>query len=82
MKNVLPPLVIILERYISALSVRSTLARSLERCGLHAGELPSKDAAHVVAEAMVALRLFCPPNKLPELMLELADFCEACDSHA
>lgn len=63
--------------HVPAILVRSTLHASRARLGLAAqGALSPDELDGLVADLMVGLRLFCPPGKLPELMLSLAAFCE------
>ena len=66
----------LMTRYLSIASVEATLGTVLEKRKLTAAELTPDDLAEVVADAMVGLRAFCRPEQLPELMLELADFCD------
>lgn len=69
-------LVAVMTQYMSRTSVKSTLRVVLLRIGTSAEELQAKDAERVVSESMVGLRLFCDPNRLPQLMLDLADYCD------
>jgi hypothetical protein len=39
-------------------------------------EIDVNNVMEIVGEVMVGLRLFCDNEKLPDLMLELADFCD------
>jgi hypothetical protein len=41
-----------------------------------AHELDADTLIDFVEEVMVGLRLFCPPERLPDLMLELAEYCD------
>ena len=69
-------LVALMSGYLSVPSVEAMLGVSLEKRGLSADHLQIDDVAEVVAEAMVGLRAFCVPERLPELMLALADYCD------
>ena len=71
-------LCVILERYISAISMHSTLKSTLLHRRLAPQTMQRADVSAVVEDAMVGMRLFCDPERLPALMLELADFCARC----
>ena len=66
----------LMTRYLSDASVEATLGTVLAKRGLSVDEFTSENLPEVVAEAMVGLRAFCRPERLPQLMLELADFCD------
>ena len=66
----------LMTRYLSHASVEATLGTVLAKRKLSAAALTSDVLPEVVAEAMVGLRTFCRPDRLPQLMLELADFCD------
>jgi hypothetical protein len=68
-------LIAVLERYVTPLTVDSMLRRSLDRIGTTPGGVTPKNLENVVEEVMVGLRLFCEPQRLPELMVELAELC-------
>ena len=68
--------VAILRRYVSEIMLASTLKKSLEECRLGEGDLDVDNLPRVVEQMMVSLRLFCDPDKLPTLMLELAELCD------
>ena len=67
----------VMSRYLSDASVEATLGTVLAARKLSAAELSPVALPEVVGEAMLGLRTFCPPDRLPRLMLELADFCDA-----
>ncbi len=69
-------LMALMSAYLSPASVEATLRTVLEKERLSAAELGLDDLPEVVAEAMVGLRLFCDPERLPDLMLDLAELCE------
>ena len=69
-------LVALLATYLSDVSIEATLGTVLAKMDLSAAELGPEDLPRVVAEAMVGLRLFCNPERLPELMVDLAELCE------
>ena len=71
----------IMERYISPITVRSTLSNALRRLGLEAAQLTPRDLPELVAEAMTGMKVFCDRERLPELQVDLADYCvEAAES--
>lgn len=69
-------LVVVLRRYLSRESVEATLTTVLTKRGLTPDRLDSGNLPEVVAEAMIGLRLFCAPDRIGDLMLDLADYCE------
>ena len=69
-------LVTILERYISPITVRSVLTGALAQRDPAQREIDVSNVVDVVGEVMIGLRLFCDQEKLADLMLELADFCD------
>jgi hypothetical protein len=69
-------LVEVTRKYLSEASVRAAIDKTLENRRLKPDELGSDTLSAVVAEAMVGLRIFCDPDKLGDLMLDLADYCE------
>ena len=69
-------LVALMSTYLSVPTVEATLKISLGKRGLSPGALRLGDVAEVVAEAMVGLRAFCDGERLPQLMLALADYCD------
>lgn len=60
-------------RYISPITVDAVLRKSLQASGVESASLADGRIEAVVEEAMVGLRMFVPPGKLPGLMLELAE---------
>jgi hypothetical protein len=60
-----------MSRYISPILVDSVLRRALELAGKNASSPGTME--QVVEESMVGLRLFVDPERLPDLMVELAD---------
>ena len=69
-------LVGLMAAYLSHASIEATLSTVLEKKRLSPAELGPADLPEVVAEAMVGLRLFCDPERLPDLMVDLAELCE------
>ena len=65
----------ILERYVSPIVVHATLKNAIDMLSLRPDMVDSRDAERVVERTMIGLRLFCDTDKLPGLMLELADYC-------
>jgi hypothetical protein len=68
--------VVILERYISRITVGSVLGAVLANRKLMPYEIDGNNVLSVVEDVMIGLRLFCAEDKLPDLMLDLADFCD------
>ncbi len=69
-----------LERYISKILVRSVVNASLRRINVLEGDVWPRDMERLVEEAMRGLRLWVPPDRLPGLMIELAELCIAMES--
>ena len=69
-------LVAVMSRHLSLASIEATLGTVLAKKGLSASDLDPETLPGVVGEAMLGLRTFCSPDRLPELMLELADFID------
>jgi hypothetical protein len=69
-------LVSVLERYIARLQVTAIIDAALHRLNLHRRDMSSENLDRVVEETGAGLRLFCDPERLPALMLELAALCE------
>lgn len=70
----------LLEKYISPFNVRAVCSFSSKHCAPGASDLSPQDVEHIVEKVMAGLRLFCPPERLPELMVELAAFCKEMSS--
>ncbi|MDH3255967.1 MAG: hypothetical protein OEM62_13310 [Acidobacteriota bacterium] len=64
------------KRYLSEASVRAAVDKTLESRELQPHDLATDTLPGVVAEAMVGLRMFCDPEKLGDLMMDLAEYCE------
>jgi hypothetical protein len=69
-------LIEILGRYVSQITVTSMVAAVLAERTMLAQELGADTLIDFVEEVMVGLRLFCPPERLPDLMIELAELCD------
>jgi hypothetical protein len=69
-------LVMILERYVSPITVCSVLTSALAQRDASHREIDVSNLLDVVGEVMIGLRLFCDQDKLADLMFELADFCD------
>lgn len=69
-------LVAVLRGYLSEASVTAALGTALARRGLTPEQLGPEELPEVVAEAMVGLRMFCAPERVGDLMLDLAEYCE------
>jgi hypothetical protein len=63
----------ILLKYLSPILVESVLQKSVQSRHLSPETLNAAALAEVTGDIMVGLRLFVPPERLPRLMLELAD---------
>jgi len=62
----------ILLNYLSSILVDSVLDRALDARHLTPASLSAAALGEVTADILVGLRLFVPPTRLPELMVELA----------
>jgi hypothetical protein len=65
----------VLEKYVSALLVHSTLRNALTHCGTTPASFKKEELAAVVEQSMVGMRLFCEPARLSELTRDLARHC-------
>lgn len=63
----------ILLRYLSPILIESVLQKSIQARHLSPETLDAAALAEITGDIMVGLRLFVPPERLPQLMLELAD---------
>lgn len=66
----------VLLRYLSPILLDSVLTRSLEVRRLSPATLTEQDLAELAADIMVGLRLFVAEDRLPQLMLDLAELLE------
>jgi hypothetical protein len=62
--------------YLSPILVDSVLTRALDARRLTAASLDETQLAELASDIMVGLRLFVPEERLPTLMLALADVLE------
>jgi hypothetical protein len=69
-------LVEILEGYVSRITIDSMLATVLAQRAIEHSAIDSENLVDVVGEVMIGLRLFCPADRLPDLMIDLAEFCD------
>lgn len=69
-------LIRVLARYISPLMARAIVDRALGECGLDRAWLLPADVPRVVEKARVGIGIFCEPENLTALMLDLADLCD------
>lgn len=67
----------VLLTYLSPILVDSVLTRALDARKLSAASLDETQLAELASDIMVGLRLFVPEERLPTLMLALADVLEA-----
>ena len=63
--------------YVSPILVDSVLERALAVRGLDAASVNGPQLAELASDIMVGLRLFVPEERLPTLMLALADILES-----
>ncbi len=63
--------------YLSPILVESVLERALKTRGLKAVSLNGAQLAELASDIMVGLRLFVPEERLPTLMLALAEILES-----
>jgi len=63
----------ILLRYLSPILVESVLQKSIQSRNLSPTTLDGVALGELTGDIMVGLRLFVPSERLPQLMLELAD---------
>lgn len=66
----------VLLKYLSTMMVDSVLARALGSRQLTAGALTQMQLEELACDIMVGLRLFVPEDRLPQLMLDLAEVLE------
>ena len=69
-------LVMILDRYVSPITVCSVLTTALAQRDPAQRDIDVNNLMDIVSEVMIGLRLFCEEDKLPDLMFELAEFCD------
>src|SRR4051812_28092873 len=67
----------VLLTYLSPILVDSVLTRALDARKLSAASLDEAQLAELASDIMVGLRLFVPEERLPTLMLALADVLES-----
>lgn len=65
----------VIERYVSPLLARSVLQNTLDRERIDPSRVTAVTIDHFVERAMIGLRLFCEPMRLPDMMIELAEIC-------
>ncbi len=70
-------LLAVLERYISRSTVSAMLKTVLQEREIAPDRMSTSELLAVVEEVMIGLRLFCSPRRLPDLMIELAELCDA-----
>jgi hypothetical protein len=66
----------ILDRYVSPITVCSVLTTALAQRDPAQRDIDVNNLMDIVSEVMIGLRLFCEEDKLPDLMFELAEFCD------
>jgi hypothetical protein len=63
----------ILRKYLSPILVESVLQKAMQSRSLTSATLNAAALAEITGDIMVGLRLFVPAERLPSLMLELAE---------
>ena len=66
----------VLLEYLSPILLDSVLERALHSRRLTVDSVGDRDLAELAADIMVGLRLFVPEERLPQLMLALAEIIE------
>ena len=66
----------ILRRYLSPIIVDSVLDKAIRQRDASAGRITQGELAELTGDIMIGLRLFVPEERLPQLMLELAEALE------
>jgi hypothetical protein len=66
----------VLLEYLSPILIDSVLERALQTRKLTPANLTNEDVAELASDIMVGLRLFVPEERLPQLMLALAEVIE------
>lgn len=67
----------ILQQYVSGILAESTVGQSLVAHGRSPSTFGPRDVDVVIEHAMIGLRMFCDPTRLPDLMIALAEYCAA-----
>jgi hypothetical protein len=70
----------ILLRYLSPILVDTVLDRAMRARNVLPSMLSASALGEMTSDIMVGLRLFVPEERLPQLMLELADVLEGEDT--
>lgn len=65
-----------LQRYMSEPIVETMLAVALRRAKIAPETLQPRHLENIYQELGHGIRLFCPPEKVPQMMLELAALAE------
>jgi len=66
----------VLLRYLSPILLDSVLTRALDVRKLSPASLNELELVEIASDIMVGLRLFVPEERLPQLMLDLAELLE------
>ncbi len=69
----------ILRRYLSPIIVDSVLEKAMQERKLSAAMMGPDALGEITSDIMIGLRLFVPEERLPQLMLELAEILEGVD---
>ena len=64
----------LLEKYVSRTIVRAVLLNAVARLDVTPHEIRPEHMNQLCEEALLGLKLFCEPNRLPDLMHELEQF--------
>lgn len=68
--------------YISSIMVETVLKSAMRRMGVDRERIAEAKLDELVSNAMLSLRLFVDPNRLPMLMVDLAALVDDDASHA
>lgn len=66
----------LIARHISRITVMSIMGNTLGHRSMTPSDINAENVVQFIEELMVGLRLFCEPTRLPDLMIELAEFCD------
>ncbi|MEW5853158.1 MAG: hypothetical protein AB2A00_30530 [Myxococcota bacterium] len=70
----------VLLRYLSALNVEMLLGRAVARSGLSPQDIQMSDVERMVPELQVALKLFCRPDAIENLLADLRQYVTPSES--
>jgi hypothetical protein len=76
MSSTLDELTETLARHISRITVTSMIEHKLHQRSMNPWDLGPENVVEFIEDLMVGLRLFCDPERLPDLMIDLATLCD------